>query len=44
MGIEYAYFSLPVSAFMELEYFTDMQTDPGYARIEGGVGLRYIFQ
>lgn len=43
MGIEYSYFSVPISAFMELEYFTDIQLDPGYTRIQGGVGLRYIF-
>jgi hypothetical protein len=43
MGIEYAYFHIPISAFMELEYFSDVQADPGYYRLEGGVGLRYIF-
>lgn len=43
LGIEYAYFELPVSAFMEIEFFTDIQTDPGWQRFEGGVGLRYIF-
>ena len=43
MGIEYAYFNIPISAFMELEYFTDIQADPGWSRFEGGVGLRYVF-
>ena len=43
VGIEYAYFSLPISAFMELEYFTDIQADPGATRLQGGVGLRYVF-
>ena len=43
MGIEYAYFHIPISAFMELEYFSDIHADPGYSRLEGGVGLRYIF-
>ena len=43
MGIEYAYFSIPISAFMELEYFSDVMADPGWYRLEGGVGLRYIF-
>ena len=42
-GIEYAAFKIPISAFMELEYFTDIQADPGWSRFEGGVGLRYIF-
>ncbi|MFZ6014647.1 MAG: hypothetical protein ACOYXT_30180 [Bacteroidota bacterium] len=43
VGIEYAYFQIPISAFMELEYFTDIQADPGWQNLEGGVGLRYIF-
>jgi hypothetical protein len=43
VGIEYAYFPIPVSAFMEVEFFTDVQADPGWQRFEGGVGLRYIF-
>ena len=43
MGIEYAYFQIPISAFMEVEYFADIQADPGWRRFEGGVGLRYIF-
>jgi len=42
-GIEYAYFRIPVAAFVEVEYFTDLQADPGWNRFEGGVGLRYIF-
>jgi hypothetical protein len=42
-GIEYSYFSLPISAFMELEYFTDIQADPGFTRLQGGAGLRYVF-
>jgi hypothetical protein len=43
IGFEYSYFQLPISAFMELEYFTDIQLDPGWRRVEGGVGLRYVF-
>jgi len=43
VGIEYSYFKLPISAFIELEYFADIQADPGWRTIEGGVGLRYIF-
>ncbi|HEY0652345.1 MAG TPA: hypothetical protein VGD65_04415 [Chryseosolibacter sp.] len=42
-GIEYAYFQLPISAFMEVEFFTDFKADPGWQRFEGGVGLRYVF-
>lgn len=43
IGIEYAYFTVPIAAFMEVEYFTDIQADPGFQRFEGGVGLTYIF-
>ncbi len=42
-GFEYSYFSLPVSAFIEVELFTDALVDPGYQRFQGGVGLRYVF-
>lgn len=43
VGFEYSYFSLPLSAFIEIEWFTDTLLDPGYNRFQGGVGLRYIF-
>jgi hypothetical protein len=43
LGFEYAYFSLPISAFIEIEWFTDVSLDPGYRRFQGGVGLRYVF-
>ena len=42
-GLEYSYFSLPISAFIEVEWFTDVLLDPGYQRFQGGVGLRYVF-
>jgi hypothetical protein len=43
VGFEYSYFTLPISAFIEIEGFTDALLDPGYKRFQGGVGLRYIF-
>jgi len=43
IGLEYGSFDIPVSAFTELEYYRDVQIDPGSYRLEGGVGLRYIF-
>ncbi len=43
VGFEYSYFSLPISAFIEVELFTDALVDPGYHRFQGGVGLRYVF-
>jgi hypothetical protein len=42
-GMEYSYFNIPVSAFIEVEWFTDVLLDPGYQRFQGGIGLRYIF-
>jgi hypothetical protein len=42
-GIEYSYFSIPISAFIEVEWFTDVLLDPGYQRFQGGIGLRYVF-
>ncbi len=43
VGFEYSYFTLPISAFIEIEWFTDTLIDPGYNRFQGGVGLRYVF-
>lgn len=43
LGFEYAYFSIPISAFIEIEWFSDIGLDPGYNRFQGGVGLRYVF-
>ncbi|MTI41610.1 hypothetical protein [Fulvivirga lutimaris] len=43
LGIEYSYFTIPVSAFMEIEWYTDVVQDPGWQRFQGGVGLRLIF-
>ena len=42
VGFEYSYFSLPVSAFIEIEVYTDALIDPGHQRFQGGVGLRYV--
>ncbi|GCC50682.1 hypothetical protein SanaruYs_09000 [Chryseotalea sanaruensis] len=43
VGIEYAYFQLPISAFIEMEYYIDMQQQPGWTHLQGGIGLRYVF-
>lgn len=42
-GLEYAYFKLPVSAFMEISFYSDLSADPGWTRFQGGVGIRYVF-
>jgi hypothetical protein len=43
VGIEYSNFNLPISAFIEVELYTDIMRDPGWQRFQGGAGLRYIF-
>lgn len=43
LGIEYSYFKIPISAFMEMEYYYDLVKDPGYRKVQGGAGLRYVF-
>lgn len=42
-GIEYAYFNLPIAAFMEIEWYTDVIRDVGWSRFQGGAGLRLVF-
>lgn len=42
-GFEYAYFTIPISAFIEVETYFDILDDPGWIRFQGGVGLRYVF-
>lgn len=43
-GIEYSYFKIPISAFMEVEFYNDIGLDPGWRRFQGGAGLRYVFR
>ncbi|MEQ8924988.1 MAG: hypothetical protein RLO81_04195 [Fulvivirga sp.] len=43
IGIEYSYFTIPIAAFMEIEWYTDVVNDPGWQRFQGGVGLRLVF-
>ena len=40
-GLEYAHPDLPVSSFLEIEMYRDMNRWPGWMRILGGVGFRY---
>lgn len=42
LGIEYSYFQIPVSAFMEITAFRDI-TFTSWNRLQGGIGLRYVF-
>lgn len=43
LGIEYAYFQLPLSAYIEMEYYVDVVQQPGWTHLQGGIGLRYVF-
>lgn len=43
VGFEYSNFSLPISAFIEMEWVMDVSFDKGYNRMIGGVGLRYVY-
>jgi hypothetical protein len=43
IGFEYAYFKLPVSTFMEITGFMDVMENPGWTRLQGGIGIRYVF-
>lgn len=43
VGIEYAYFQIPISAFIEMEYFIDVVQQPGWRQQQGGIGLRFVF-
>jgi len=40
-GLEYAYFSLPITIFLDGSLFYDTQED--WRRIQGGIGIRYVF-
>jgi hypothetical protein len=42
-GLEYAYFDLPISAFMEINWFYDVVKQPTFIKFQGGIGLRYVF-
>ena len=43
IGIEYAYFEIPMSAFLEVGAFYDVVYEPTFVQFLFGVGLRYVF-
>jgi len=43
LGIEYSYFNLPMSAFMEVNLFYDVVNPPTFVKFQFGIGLRYVF-
>lgn len=43
LGLEYAYFDLPMSAFLEANVFYDITYQPTFIKFQFGIGIRYIF-
>lgn len=43
VGLEYAYFDIPISAFMEVTWMYDIVNQPNFLKFQGGIGLRYVF-
>ncbi|MCB0494862.1 MAG: hypothetical protein KDC79_01885 [Cyclobacteriaceae bacterium] len=43
IGLEYAYFDLPISAFIETNVFYDVIQSPQFVKFQGGIGLRFVF-
>lgn len=43
IGLEYAYFDLPISAFIETNIFYDITQPPEFIKFQGGIGLRFVF-
>lgn len=43
LGIEYAYFEIPLSAFAEVNLFKNLGIDNSNPRIQGGIGIRFVF-
>lgn len=43
LGLEYAYFDLPISAFLEGNVFYDITYQPTFIKFQFGIGIRYVF-
>jgi hypothetical protein len=43
LGIEYSYFNLPMSAFMEGIWMYDIVNEPAFIKFQLGIGIRYVF-
>lgn len=43
IGAEYAGFDAPISFFLDVELYYDLVKNPGWTKLQGGVGIRYIF-
>jgi hypothetical protein len=43
LGVEYSYFNLPLSAFIEINWFYDIVYAPSPIKFQAGIGVRYVF-
>ena len=43
LGLEYAYFDLPISAFAEMGLFQNLGIADARIKLQGGIGIRYVF-
>jgi hypothetical protein len=43
IGLEYSYFNIPMSAFLEVIWMYDIIHQPTFIKFQGGIGLRYVF-
>ncbi len=43
LGLEYSYFELPISAFLEGNFFYDIALEPSFIKFQFGIGIRYVF-
>lgn len=43
LGVEYSYFNLPITAFVEVIWMYDMVNQPTEGKFQGGIGIRYMF-
>jgi hypothetical protein len=43
LGLEYANFNFPISAFLEGGLFYNLDPEQQWRRFQGGIGIRYVF-
>lgn len=43
LGLEYAYFDLPLTTFLEFDMFFNLEQEQPWKRFQGGIGIRYVF-
>ncbi|RLD23559.1 MAG: hypothetical protein DRI71_05045 [Bacteroidetes bacterium] len=43
LGVEYSYFDMPITAFIEATWMYDIVNLPNAGKFQGGIGIRYMF-